>query len=77
MPDIDWKQPYNEPEEYGVYLVSIRGQKFASLAHFNHPNDCRETGWYIPINEAEDEWEKIDILYWAERPLAKQPNVKS
>lgn len=31
MPDIDWKQPYNEPEEYGIYLVSIRGQSLLAL----------------------------------------------
>lgn len=33
MPDIDWKQPYNEPEEYGIYLVSIRGAKVCLALH--------------------------------------------
>lgn len=46
MSVADWKPTYQEPEDYGVYLVKVKGKKEAMLAQFDHPNGERQHGWY-------------------------------
>lgn len=64
---IQWTRTFKEPENYGKYLVKGNGLSM-TFARFDHPNGCRETGWYIENGHNESGWEKIDPHYWAHIP---------
>lgn len=66
MSTADWKRTFKEPEDYGPYLVKVKGEKKASIAYFDHPIGHRETGWYEKVGD--DEFVLVDVVYWDHLP---------
>jgi hypothetical protein len=67
MATADWKQPYNEPDDYGWYLVKADGYDRVFEARFDHPNGCRETGWYV-VSDDDSGWRQVKIKAWDDLP---------
>ena len=64
---VTWNPVFNEPEDYGVYLVKIKDageQTF--IGFFDHPTGHRNTGWYLKDGE---DYSLIDIVSWSKIPI--------
>ncbi len=63
---VVWRRTFNEPEDYGDYLVKIKGQEDKPIiAYFGHPNGERHTGWY---GSTDGEFYEVDAFYWSVIP---------
>jgi hypothetical protein len=65
MAVADWKPVYQEPEDYGLYLVKVKGQEGSTTARFDHPNGERKTGWYEITSRG---FVEIDVTHWDTMP---------
>jgi hypothetical protein len=65
MAVADWKPVYQEPEDYGVYLVKIKGREGSTTAHFDHPNGERESGWFEMTARG---LVRVEATHWDEMP---------
>lgn len=65
MAVADWKLVTQEPEDYGLYLVKVRGQVGSTTARFDHPNGERATGWYEITSRG---FVAIDVTHWDTMP---------
>lgn len=68
MAVVEWKRPYQEPEEYGDYLVRVKGFQKVIIARYDHPIGQRETGWYTLVSENDDDYVAVDIEAWSVIP---------
>lgn len=61
-----WKKPENEPDEYGMYLVTTCIDSDESeTAYYGHPNGERRTGWFQLLN---GRLVQTDIIAWDHMP---------
>lgn len=69
-----WRKPYDAtlPEEYGDYLVTIKGSDKTQVARFTHPNGARKTGWY---QDWMGHWEEVEVLAWDHLPAIYKPET--
>lgn len=65
MSVADWKSVQDEPEDYGTYLVKVKGRTESTVAIFDHPIGFRSTGWY-ELNE--EGIRQVDAAHWDTLP---------
>lgn len=65
MATADWKSVHQEPEDYGTYLVKVKGRTGSTVARFDHPMGERSTGWF---ELTEGGMYRVEITHWDHLP---------
>lgn len=65
MATADWKPVQQEPEDYGIYLIKVKGREKSTVALFDHPMGERSSGWFELTKGG---MYRVEATYWDDLP---------